>query len=76
MSSSGARRALQRAVVRLDALSPLKVLARGYAIATRDDGRAIRASDDVAPGEPIHVRVRDARVEATVVRVEPIERAK
>jgi exodeoxyribonuclease VII large subunit len=64
---------LQRAVVRLDALSPLKVLARGYAIATRDDGRAVRSRSDVAPGDALHVRVRDARVEATVVRVDPVD---
>jgi exodeoxyribonuclease VII large subunit len=66
--------AVQRAVVRLDALSPLKVLARGYAIATRADERAIRGSEDVREGDSIRVRVHDARIEATVVGVEPIER--
>lgn len=74
-SASFGRRSsdLQRAAARLDAYSPLKVLARGYAIATRDDGRAVRAGDDVAPGDALHVRVRDARVEARVERVEPID---
>jgi exodeoxyribonuclease VII large subunit len=72
-SASFSRRAavLQRASARLDAFSPLKVLARGYAIATRDDGRAVRSGADVAPGETIHVRVHDARVDATVQRIEP-----
>ncbi len=65
---------LQRAGARLDALSPLNVLARGYAIATRDDGRAVRTASDVKPGDALHVRVRDARVEATVVAVEPAEK--
>jgi exodeoxyribonuclease VII large subunit len=65
---------LQRGGARLDALSPLKVLARGYAIATRDDGRAVRTADDVGPGDALHVRVRDARVEATVVAVAPVEK--
>jgi exodeoxyribonuclease VII large subunit len=65
---------LQKATARLDALSPLKVLARGYAIATRDDGRAVRTAGDVRPGDAIHVRVRDARVDATVVAVEPVEK--
>jgi exodeoxyribonuclease VII large subunit len=65
---------LQRATARLDALSPLKVLARGYAIATRDDGRAVRSGDDVRTGDAIHVRVRDALLDATLVRVEPLER--
>jgi exodeoxyribonuclease VII large subunit len=64
---------LHRAAARLDAYSPLKVLARGYAIATREDGRAIRTGDDVAPGQKIHLRVRDARLEAQVESVEAIE---
>ena len=67
---------LQRATGRLDALSPLKVLARGYAIATTDDGRAVRSAGDVRAGEGIHVRVRDARIEARVVRVDPLEEPK
>ncbi len=73
-SASFERRAtdVQRATARLDALSPLKVLARGYAIATREDGRAVRGAEDVRAGEALHVRVRDARVETTVVRVEPL----
>jgi exodeoxyribonuclease VII large subunit len=65
--------ALQRAGARLDAYSPLKVLARGYAIATRDDGRAIRAGGDVTPGQRIHVRVRDARLDAVVDSVEALD---
>jgi exodeoxyribonuclease VII large subunit len=64
---------VQRAAGRLDALSPLKVLARGYAIATRDDGRAVRSPDDVRAGDAIHVRVRDGRIEASVTRAEPLE---
>jgi exodeoxyribonuclease VII large subunit len=75
-SSSFERRAadLQRATARLDALSPLKVLARGYAIATRQDGRAVRAASDVSPGDSLRVRVRDARLEARVLAVEPLDR--
>jgi exodeoxyribonuclease VII large subunit len=64
---------LHRTAAKLDAYSPLKVLARGYAIATRDDGRAIRTGEDVAAGQRIHVRVRDARLDARVESVEPLE---
>jgi exodeoxyribonuclease VII large subunit len=64
---------LRHAASRLDALSPLKVLARGYSIATRDDGRAVRTAGDVRAGDTLHVRVRDARIETTVVDVEPLE---
>jgi exodeoxyribonuclease VII large subunit len=65
--------ALRHSTARLDALSPLKVLARGYAIATRDDGRAVRGAEDVASGDALHVRVRDARILANVDRVEALE---
>ena len=68
--------ALRHATARLDALSPLRVLARGYAIATRDDGRAVRTANDVSIGDAIHVRVRDAIIDASVERVEPSEPAK
>jgi exodeoxyribonuclease VII large subunit len=64
---------LRHAASRLDALSPLKVLARGYAIATRDDGRAVRTASDIGAGDTLRVRVRDARIETTVVKVEPTD---
>jgi exodeoxyribonuclease VII large subunit len=69
------RRAMElvHASGRLDALSPLKVLARGYSIATRDDGRAVRASDDIRVGEAVHVRVHRARIDASVTRIEPLD---
>ena len=64
---------LQRASQHLDALSPLKVLARGYAIATAPDGRAVRSASDVREGDRILIRALRARIEADVVRVEPAE---
>jgi exodeoxyribonuclease VII large subunit len=56
-------------------MSPLKVLGRGYAIATRPDGRAVREASDVSAGDRVVVRVLHARVEADVVRVVPEEDA-
>jgi exodeoxyribonuclease VII large subunit len=64
--------AVQRAVARLDALSPLRVLARGYAVATREDGRAVRSVADALPGDVIHVRVSEARIDVTVTAIEPL----
>ena len=32
----------------------------------------MRSASDVAPGDVLHVRVRDARVDATVTGVEPL----
>jgi exodeoxyribonuclease VII large subunit len=57
----------------LDALSPLAVLSRGYAIATREDGRAVRAATDVAPGDAISVRVHRGRLRATVTSTEDLD---
>jgi exodeoxyribonuclease VII large subunit len=65
--------ALASAGARLDALSPLKVLARGYAIATTKSGRAVRAAADVRAGDAVVVRVEAARIEATVTDVEDVE---
>lgn len=53
---------LADAATRLNGLSPLTILGRGYAIATRVDGRAIRTADDVAVGEEVTLRVARGRL--------------
>lgn len=60
---------LGRAAASLDALSPLKVLARGYSIAYSDDGVATSAQT-FKPGDAIRVRMADGNVSATVNAVE------
>ena len=55
---------------RLDALSPLRVLGRGYAIAVGTQGKAIRSIADVIPGERFWLRVQHGRLAADVVSVE------
>jgi exodeoxyribonuclease VII large subunit len=64
------RAVLERAAGRLDALSPLACLGRGYALARRTDGAFVRDAAVLAPGEPL--RLRFARGEATT-RVESVE---
>ena len=53
----------------LDALSPLKVLGRGYAIARTAEGHVVTDASSLAAGDEIHVLVGagsfDARVSAT-----------
>lgn len=61
---------LARLAGRLDALSPLKVLARGYALASREDGTAIRAAGELAPGEPIRLRLGQGSARCTVDTIE------
>lgn len=62
------RAVLGKHAARLDAMSPLAVLSRGYAIATKE-GHAIRSATDVAPGDRIDIRAHAARIEATVTAV-------
>ena len=57
---------LADAATRLDGLSPLTILARGYAIATRADGRAIRAVEDVAIGDEVTLRLGSGRLRTRV----------
>ena len=41
----------------LDALSPLRVLGRGYALAQTESGEVLRSAAQTAPGARIHVRL-------------------
>jgi exodeoxyribonuclease VII large subunit len=62
-----ARAQLALAAGRLDSLSPLAVLGRGYAIARRAaDGRIVRDPADVAPGDALAVRVAGGEIDAAV----------
>jgi exodeoxyribonuclease VII large subunit len=49
---------------RLDALSPLAVLARGYAVARDGDGRVLRRVEQFPPGRAFRLRVTDGEVRA------------
>jgi exodeoxyribonuclease VII large subunit len=59
---------LERLAAQLDALSPLRILDRGYAVPMDGDGRVLKRRADFAPGAPFTLRVADGSVPA---RVEP-----
>src|SRR5439155_16795848 len=61
-----ARATLGERLASLDAMSPLAVLARGYAIATNASGRAIRAASEVTSGESVSIRVHRGAFSAKV----------
>jgi exodeoxyribonuclease VII large subunit len=63
------RKAFGACAAQLDALSPLAVLGRGYAIATRD-GIAVLSSQELQPGDAIRVQVSHGAFRARVTRVE------
>ncbi len=52
---------------KLDAMSPLKVLTRGYAMAETGDGKLLRSVSQVEPGERILVALSDGSLSATVM---------
>jgi len=53
----------------LDAMSPLKVLGRGYAMAQRADGGILKSSRDVAAGERVSVTLGEGGFSAVVEEV-------
>ncbi len=64
------RMALQHLGAQLDALSPLRVLDRGYAVALDATGRTLRRRADFTPGAPFRLRVTDGNIGARVESVE------
>lgn len=54
------------ATASLDALSPLAVLQRGYAIAQREDGTLLRDANSVSIGDSVQVRLAKGRIKASV----------
>ncbi len=62
-----ARTQVEGLKARLDALNPLNVLERGYAVAVRSDGAVMTSIDDVEVGEHMWVYLRDGHVESWVV---------
>ena len=65
-----ARERLGLAVASLDALSPLAVLQRGYAIAQDASGRLLRDAQSVAVGDEVRVRLAKGRLNARVESVD------
>ena len=61
---SGSRR-LTAAAAKLDALSPLRVLSRGYAIAAAE-GKVIKSVHDIPPGGEFSLRVSDGELPCAV----------
>ncbi len=69
------RRRLEVAAGKLDGLSPLAVLARGYCVTRTVSGVIVRNARQVAPGEPVRVLLHAGTIECRVVETrEPDDR--
>jgi exodeoxyribonuclease VII large subunit len=69
--TSSLRHQLDRAAGKLEMLSPLAVLARGYSIAyALKDGHIIRRSSQVEPGDGVRIRLGEGAMECRVTATE------
>jgi exodeoxyribonuclease VII large subunit len=59
---------LAGAAGRLDSLSPLAVLGRGYSLTRAADGRIVRAARQVRPGDPLSVLLHEGSLDCRVER--------
>ncbi|MBK9165179.1 MAG: exodeoxyribonuclease VII large subunit [Acidobacteria bacterium] len=57
---------LEKTMAQLDALSPLRVLHRGYSITERPDGHIIRDAAETQPGDSVRIRLEKGNLEATI----------
>jgi exodeoxyribonuclease VII large subunit len=61
------RTGLQSADLRLQTLSPLRVLARGYALVYAENGILLRSATETAPGQNIRARLASGTLSARVI---------
>ena len=64
------RSALVREATALEAMSPLKVLSRGYLIGTAEDGHILRSVRQVYTGQDITIRFSDGTAECRIKHLE------
>lgn len=62
---------LQAIVGRLNGVSPLATLERGYAITESSEGKVIQQVKAINPGDEIQIRLQDGRIRSQVTEVIP-----
>ena len=60
-----------REQARLDALSPLAVLTRGFAVVRRADGAIVRRAATLAVGEEVRLLLAEGAAHAAVLGIDP-----
>lgn len=68
--AAGKTSVLEKNMARLDAMSPLRVLERGYSITQTAEGNVVSRRDQVAIGDELRIRLADGNVNAAVTSVE------
>ncbi|MEY2644928.1 MAG: exodeoxyribonuclease large subunit [Cyanobacteriota bacterium] len=65
------RRQLSQRVDLLQALSPQRLLQRGFALVRQSDGRLLRSVRDLRPGDDLQIELADGRIEAVSQATHP-----
>ena len=55
-----------KSIAKIDTLSPLKTLTRGYSVVEDEDGKVIKSVNDVSSNQEIKITVTDGKVAAIV----------
>lgn len=66
MKTMSLRRLFAEQTAKLDALSPLQTLSRGYSIPTREDGTVIRSAGEMRSGDEFVLRLKDGQADCIV----------
>lgn len=61
-----AKTSFVKETAKLDSLSPLKTLTRGYSIVTEQEGKIIKSVNDLNSGEKVNLRLSDGQKTATI----------
>lgn len=62
---------IAHAATRLNSLSPLSILSRGYSVVTDKNGLTVKSSADVTTGDSISIRLHKGEISALVESVNP-----
>lgn len=62
----GCQRRFVAMTAKLDAMSPLKVLTRGYALVSNEQGQLIRSVEQVQPDDRVTLRLSDGQLHARI----------
>ena len=66
MKTLALRRSFAAEAAKLDALSPLQTLSRGYSIPTKEDGTVIRSAKEMKSGDEFVLRMKDGQTDCIV----------
>lgn len=70
----GKKARFERSALQLNALSPLKIMARGYNLAYNQSGRLLKSTKEVEPGDPIQIKMNDGTLDCQVWGIEEMEK--